>query len=120
MPRGRVGRSRFLISQARVRVLTPLLLVTFLFCHGFMGAPQHSLAQPDHPHLSKEHSSHPAGGHDRHSDGHHLGHLDYVAALISVLFGVVIGLLLSGARAWTKPAALRPPQGFFPPPILCP
>ena len=96
--------------------MTPLFLVAFLFCHGFMGAPQHSPAQPDHPHLPGKHSSHPAaGGQVGHSDGNHLGHPDYAAALISVLFGAVIGLLLSGAREWTKPAALRPLQRFFPP-----
>jgi hypothetical protein len=38
--------------------------------------------------------------------GLHLGHSGYAVVLISFLVGVTLVLLLSGARAWCKPAAV--------------
>lgn len=94
-----------------MRVLAALLLVAFLACHGFLGAPHHAPhhapSPPDHSHHSEEHSTHaPAEDPGDHQGGIHLGHSGYAAVLISILLGAVLGLLLSGARAWYKPATV--------------
>lgn len=112
------------------RILAPLVLVALLSCHGFLGAPQHVPGPPpDHPHdvsyLAGDHAGHvehsihaPAGEVGEHP-GAHLGYSGYAAALISVLLGAVIGLLLSGVRAWSKHAVSSwLSERSFPPLIL--
>jgi hypothetical protein len=96
-----------------------LLLVALLFCHGFMGAFHQLPDPPEHSRVMGEHSSHaPAGGSGGHS-GLHLGHSDYAAVLISILFGAIIGLL-SGVRMWRGLTAPQFPERTFPPLILHP
>lgn len=114
-------------GSAMTRNLAPLVLVALLSCHGFLGAPQHVSVPPEHPHdalyLVGEHAEHlphvpakKAGDHP----GVHIGYSGYAAALISVLLGVVIGLLLSGVRMWSKHAASWLPGRSFPPLIVLP
>ncbi len=97
--------------------------MVLLACHGFLGAPHHLPGLPDHSH----HATHPAGEHPSHApaeglpDGHpglHLGHSGYAVVLISVLLGAVLGLLLSGVRAWGKTAAASRPIGRYLPPLV--
>jgi hypothetical protein len=99
------------LDQTTLRNLAPLLLVALLSCHGFLGAPHHAPGPPDHSH----HATYPAGEHPSHApaeeppNGHpglHLGHSGYAVVLISFLIGATLVLLLSGTRAWRKPAAV--------------
>lgn len=104
-----------------MRVLAALLLVAFLACHGFLGAPHHAPSPPDHSHHSEEHSTHaPADDPGDHQGGMHLGHSGYAAILISILLGAVLVLLLSGTRVWRKPAAPRLTGRYLPPLVLHP
>lgn len=120
-------------GPAMTRSLAPLVLVALLSCHGFLGAPQHVTGPPDHPHDAShlqsdhaghvehvEHSTHAPAGEVNDHPGIHIGYSGYAAALISVLLGAVIGLLLSGVRAWSKHAASWLPERSFPPLIFLP
>ncbi len=96
-----------------------LLLVAFLACHGFLGAPHHAPGPPDHSHLTKGQPSHgPAEGLPDDHPGLHLGHSGYAVVLISFLIGATLVLLLSGARAWCKPAAAPRPTGLSLPSLV--
>lgn len=99
-----------------------MLLVALLLCHGLLGVVHQLAGPPDGSRHSGEQSFHaPAGDQGGHPGDHHrLGHLDYAAALTSILFGAVIGLLLSGARAWGVSAASRLLQRYSPPLVFYP
>ena len=91
------------------RITALVLLVALLLCHGLLGVAHQLAGLLDGPHHSAQGPFHaPAGDRGDHPGDHHrLGHLDYTAALVSILFGAVIGLLLSGARAWDASAVTR-------------
>ena len=115
----RITKDRPGFGPTTKSIVTPLLLVAFLFCHGFLGAVHQIPDPPDRSHLAGGHSSHaPAGGLCGHP-GMCLGHPEYAAVLVSVLFGAVIGLLLNSAR-WSGLAASGLPERSFPPLILHP
>lgn len=110
------GVSLILEPEKAKRITALVLLVALLLCHGLLGVA-HQLAGPlDSTHHSVEGSSQaPVEDRGDYPDDHRLGYSDYVAALVSILFGAVIGLLLSGARTWDASAAPRLLRRYFPP-----
>ena len=110
------GEAGFTLVE--ICVSMALLLVALLFCHGFLGALHQVCGPSEHSHPAGEHPSHTQGDSSDHPAAH-LGCSEYAAVLISVLFGAIIALLLSGVRAWRKlhdsPRLLK---RFLPPLIL--
>lgn len=111
-------RTILLFGPTTKGVVAPLLLVSLLFCHGFLGALHQVPDSPDHSHPAEKHSSQaPAEDLCDHPEIC-LGHSDYAAALISLLFGAILGLLLSNARIRDGFTAFRLPERFLPPLVL--
>ncbi len=115
----RSGRRRFAMNDAPDGLALPAGGYTLEAGPATFGAG-HLHQTPNPPHLAGGHSSHaPAGGLLCGHPGMCLGHPGYVAVLVSVLVGAVIGLLLNSTR-WSGLAASGLPGRSFPPLILHP
>ena len=113
------------LSRSRHVLLALLLAGTLLLCHGVFGAMHlcsYSQASASHVH---EHHSPPtdaeAGTQEEHAVCHLMDVAHYFAVFLAAILGLVLWLLLKGARLWSRVSApfvfslrLRPPV-FHPP-----
>ena len=105
-----------LLRGSRGTLLTLLLVGTLLLCHGVYGA-LHLCSTPTAPtHQTYEHPSFA----DETVAGHehpvcHLTGAEYFVVLFTAFLGLVLGLLLKGARLWGRVASFRPSKPYLPP-----
>lgn len=111
---------------ARGRLLTALLVVALLLCHGAFGA-LHLLAHPcdpcnsaevpgtHHSAAQEEAAAGDAGGGVVKELAHGAGYSVYFAVVVAFSGAMVLKLLLGGARKPVKAAILRPSQPRHPP-----
>lgn len=120
-----------LLRGSKGRQLALLLVGTLLLCHGVFGV-LHLCSTPTAPtHQTHEHPSFS----DETVVGHehpvcHLTGAEYFVVLFTALLGLVLGLLLKGARLWCRATSLNlfkpslpllvshPPRGPTKPPVL--
>jgi hypothetical protein len=106
---------RLVARRASVPLLTPLLVVALLLCHGAAGGVHEATLEPAAAHAlpAEGHSSpqHPA----KHSPSH-AGYVAYLAAFFAVLLGVLIrppvgmaGRQLSALPVMLRVAFAKPP-----------
>ncbi len=114
-----------LVGSSWGRLLALFLLGFVLLCHGIYGVAHLCSTSPVAMHGGHEHSASTGTGVDTH-DKHppcHLGGAEYFAVLFAAFLGLVLGLLLKGARLWAGVApslvfcralhrfVLHPPRG---------
>jgi hypothetical protein len=111
-----------LLRGPKDKQLAALLLVgTLLLCHGVFGV-LHLCSSPTAPtHQSHEHPSFA----DETMVGHehpvcHLTGGDYFTVLFTAFLGLVLGLLLKGARLWDRVTSLKLPEPYLPPSVSHP
>jgi len=114
--------SSTLLRGSRGRVLALLLVGTLLLCHGAFGVLHLCPTPTAHTHQTDEHTSFA----DETVIGHeqqvcHLTGAEYFAVLFTALTGLVLGMLLKGARSWSHITSFRLserclPSFFFHPP----
>ena len=120
-----------LLRGSKGRQLALLLVGTLLLCHGAFGV-LHLCSTPTAPtHQTHEHPSFS----DETVVGHehpvcHLTGAEYFVVLFTTFLGLVLGLLLKGARLWCRATSLNlfkpylpllvshPPRGPTKPPVL--
>ena len=98
-----------------VGLLALLLVGTLLLCHGVFGV-LHLCSSPSEPvHQAHEHASpvHKAIETHEHSSCHLTG-AEYFAILFTAFLGLIVGLLLKGARLWDRATSLRPSKPYLP------
>jgi hypothetical protein len=108
---------------ARGKVLALLLVGALLLCHGVYGVAHLCSASPVTAYQDHEYSSPTEIGmavHDEHP-ACHLEGAEYFAVLFAAFLGLVLGLLLKGARPYGKVATsfaldlrLRPCASYLP------
>ena len=98
------------------RQLALLLVATLLLCHGVFGA-LHLCSTPTAPtHQTHEHPSfadETVAGHDH--PVCHLTGAEYFVVFFTAFLGLVLGLLLKGARLWDRIASFGPSKPYLPP-----
>ena len=99
------------------RQLALLLVGTLLLCHGVFGA-LHLCSTPTTAPTHQTHE-HPSFA-DETVVGHehpvcHLTGAEYFVVLFTVFLGLVLGLLLKGARLWGRVASCKPSRPYLPP-----
>ncbi len=121
-----------LLRGPKGRQLLALLLVgTLLLCHGVFGA-LHLCSAPLAPTTTHQgHEYPPSAEKEMGAHGHPACHVaaDYFAVLLTAFLGLILALLMKGARPWNSVAAslnlrcrfrsliLHPPRGPTPPVI---
>ena len=105
-----------LLRGSKGRQLALLLVGTLLLCHGVFGILHLCSTSTAPMHQTHEHPSFT----DKTVVGHehpvcHLTGAEYFAVLFMAFLGLVLGLLLKGARLWGTFAALRPSKPYLPP-----
>ena len=107
-----------LLRGSKGRQLLALLLVgTLLLCHGVLGVlhlcstPTIAPTHQTHEHPSFEDAT--LIGHDHPMC--HLAGAEYFVVLFTVFLGLVLGLLLKGARLWGRVASLRTSKPYLSP-----
>gem|GEM_PF-1971165 len=97
------------------RQLALLLVATLLLCHGVFGV-LHLCSTPTAPtHQTHEHPSfadETAAGHDH--PVCHLTGAEYFVVFFTAFLGLVLGLLLKGARLWGRIASFGPSKPYLP------
>jgi len=103
------------------RQLALLLVATLLLCHGVFGV-LHLCSTPTAPtHQTHEHPSfadETVAGHDH--PVCHLTGAEYFVVFFTAFLGLVLGLLLKGARLWGRIASFGPSKPYLPPLISHP
>jgi hypothetical protein len=98
------------------RQLALLLVATLLLCHGVFGV-LHLCSTPTAPtHQTHEHPSfadETVAGHDH--PVCHLTGAEYFVVFFTAFLGLVLGLLLKGARLWDRIASFGPSKPYLPP-----
>jgi len=111
-----------LLRGSKGRQLALLLVGTMLLCHGIYGVLHLCSTPTAHVHQTHEHPSFADGtaaGHD-HPECHLTG-AEYFAVLFTAFLGLVLGLLLKGARLWWgRVASFRLSKPYLPPLISHP
>ena len=112
------------LSRFRNVLLALLLAGTLLLCHGVFGAIHlcySSQASASHAHEHHSPTDAGAGVQEEHAVCHLMDAAHYFAVFLAAILGLVLGLLLKGARLWGRVSApfvfglrLRPPV-FHPP-----
>ena len=105
-----------LLGGPRGRALALLLVATLLLCHGVFGVLHLCSTPTASTHQTHEHpsfSGETGVGHEHPSC--HLTGAEYVAVLLTALLGLILGLLLKGARTWSRISAPRPFEPYLPP-----
>ena len=96
-----------LLRRSSGRLLVLLLVGTLLLCHGVLGAV-HLCSAPTVPvHQDHEHPSSVGQEEGMAAHGHLVCHAaaGYFAVLFTAFLGLVLGLLLKGARSWVSVSA---------------
>jgi hypothetical protein len=105
-----------LLRGSRGRLLALLLVGTLLLCHGAFGVLHLCSTHAAPTHQTHEHPSfadETVVGHE-----HPLCHLtggEYFAVLFTAFLGLVLGLLLKGARWWGRVTSFRLSEPYLPP-----
>jgi hypothetical protein len=110
-------------GSSRGRLLTLLLVGTLLLCHGILWTLHLCSAPPVSVNQAYEHHWPPtqAGvGDHEHPGCHSMGATDYFAVLLTTFLGLVLGLLLKGARLCGSVARFEPFERSFRPLVLHP
>jgi hypothetical protein len=112
------------LSRSRNVLLALLLAGTLLLCHGVFGALHlcsASQASASHAHEHNSPMDAGAGVQEEHAVCHLMDVAHYFAVFLAAILGLVLWLLLKGARLWGRVSApfvfglrLRPPV-FHPP-----
>lgn len=103
------------LHRSRGRLWALLLVGTLLLCHGVFGAMHLCSTPMASTHQAHEHSSsadETVGGHEHLPC--HLAGAEYFAVLLTAFLGLVLGLLLEGARLWSRVTTSRIYELFFP------
>ena len=97
-----------LLRGSRGRLLALLLVGTLLLCHGVFGVMH--LCSASHASTSHGHEHHSptdagAGVQKEHAVCHLMDAAHYFAVFLAAILGLVLGLLLKGARLWGRVTA---------------
>ncbi len=109
------------LSRSRSALLALLLAGALLLCHGVYGAMHLCPSLQAPAHQGHEHPAMETGmtTHDEHPACHLTG-TEYFAVLLTAFLGLLLGLLLKGARSWVSVAAPLAVGRRSPPVILHP
>jgi hypothetical protein len=102
--------------MSRGRVLALLLVGTLLLCHGVFGVVHLCSTPTAHTHQTHEHTSFADETViDHEQQVSHLTGAEYFAVLFTALAGLVLGMLVKGARSWSHIASFRSSERHLPP-----